>query len=77
MDLTVSKLLHEVDIVLGINWLKQVNPLIDWCSGRVYLPGAIHTALLEGSWLSAEHHGGTVKFLSSTDGLKNIQNEAV
>ena len=77
MDLTVSKLLHEVDIVLGINWLKQVNPLIDWCSGRVYLPGAIHTALLEGSWLSAEHHVGTVKFLSSTDGLKNIQNEAV
>ena len=48
IDLTVSHLLHDVDIVLGINWLKSVNPLIDWCSGRVYLPAAVHTALLEG-----------------------------
>ena len=77
LDLTVSQLLHDVDIVLGINWLKTVNPLIDWCSGRVYLPGAIHTALLEGSWLSSDHHVGTVKILSSTNGLENIKNEAV
>ena len=34
-DLTVSRLLHNVDIVLGVNWLKSVNPLIDWCSGKV------------------------------------------
>ena len=30
IDLTVSHLLHDVDIVLGMNWLKSVNPLIDW-----------------------------------------------
>ena len=47
-DLTVSRLLHNVDIVLGVNWLKSVNPLIDWCSAKVYMPNAIHTALLEG-----------------------------
>ena len=73
MDLTVSQLLHDVDIVLGINWLKHVNPLIDWCSGRVYLPGAVHTALLEGSWLSAEHAIGTVKVLSNSVGLETVQ----
>ena len=77
LDLTVSSLLHEVDIVLGINWLKTVNPIIDWCSGRVYLPGAIHTALLEGTWLSADHAIGTVKLLSTSVGLKSIKDESV
>ena len=55
IDLTVSHLLHDVDIVLGMNWLKSVNPVMDWCSGRVYLLDAVHTALLEGKWLSSEH----------------------
>ena len=77
LDLTISSLLHEVDIVLGINWLKTVNPIIDWCSGRVYLPGAIHTALLEGTWLSADHAIGTVKLLSTSDGLQSIKDESV
>ena len=29
LDLTVTKLLHNLDIVLGINWLCTVNPIID------------------------------------------------
>ena len=77
IDLTVSHLLHDVDIVLGNNWLKSVNPLIDWCSGRVYLPAAVHAALLEGKWLSSEHAIGTVKVLSDSAGLKSVENSAV
>ena len=77
LDLTVSSLLHEVDIVLGINWLKTVNPIIDWCSGRVYLPGAVHTALLEGTWLSVDHAIGIVKLLSTSIGLESIKDESV
>ena len=77
IDLIVSHLLHDVDIVLGINWLKSMNPLIDWCSGRVYLPGAVHTALLEGKWLSSEHAIGTVKVLSDSAGLKSVEDSAV
>ena len=46
VDLTVTSLLHEVDLVLGINWLQLVSPVIDWSSGKVYLPNAVHTALL-------------------------------
>ena len=30
LDLTVSKLLHNVDVVLGMNGLCTVNPIIDW-----------------------------------------------
>ena len=74
-DLTVSRLLHNVDIVLGINWLKSINPLIDWCSGKVYMPKAIHTALLEGRWLSAEHTIGTVRVLSDSTGLNNVHED--
>ena len=32
-DFTVYRLLHDVDIVLGVNWLKTINPIIDWSSG--------------------------------------------
>ena len=74
-DLTVSRLMHNVDIVLGVNWLKSVNPLIDWCSGKVYMPNAIHTALLEGRWLSSEHAIGTVRILSNSKGLECIQDD--
>ena len=34
IDFTVSDLLHNVDIVLGITWLKEYNPLVDWSSGK-------------------------------------------
>ena len=73
----VSHLLHDVDIVLGMNWLKSVNPIIDWCSGRVYLIDGVHTALLEGKWLSSEHAIGTVKILSDFAGLKAVENAAI
>ena len=73
----LSHLLHDVDIMLGVNWLKYVNPIIDWCSGRVYLPGAVHTALLEGKWVSSEHAIGTVKMLSNPAELKDVQNDHV
>ena len=46
VGLTVTSLLHEVDLVLGVNWLQLVNLVVDWSSGKVYLPNAVHTALL-------------------------------
>ena len=63
VGLTVTSLLHEVDLVLGINWLQLVSPVIDWSSGKVYLPKAIHTALLQGDWLAGHVKSGT------TDGV--------
>ena len=77
IDLTLSHFLHDVNIMLGMNWLKSVNPLIDWCSGRVYLLDAVHTALLEGKWLSSEHAIGTAKIFSDSAGLKSVENAAV
>ena len=36
-NLTVASLLHQADLVLGVSWLKQVSPLIDWNAGAMYL----------------------------------------
>ena len=63
VGLTVTSLLHEVDLVLGINWLQLVSPVIDWSSGKVYFPNAVHTALLQGDWLAGHMKAGTVTVL--------------
>ena len=51
VGLIVTNLLHEVDLVLGMNWLQLVNLVVDWGGGRLYIPNAVHTGLLQGDWL--------------------------
>ena len=77
VDLTVLKLLHDVDIVLGMNWIEWGNPLIELCAGKMYLPISVHTAHLSGSWLDHQHKTVTVKTTSTHEGLKEIKNEAM
>ena len=43
VDLTVTSLVHSVDVVLGMTWLKSVRPVIDWVSGEVYTPNSVST----------------------------------
>ena len=64
IGLTVTTLLHDVDLVLGMNWLKLVNPIVDWCGARLYVPNIVHTALLKGNWLEDHVKVGTVTVLS-------------
>ena len=72
VGLTVTNLLHEVDLVLGINWLRLVNPVVDWSSGKIYLPNAVHTALLQGDWLAGHVKSGTVTVLAGGQELEQI-----
>ena len=64
VGLTITSLLHEVDLVLGMNWLQLVSLVIDWSSGKVYLPNAVHTTLLQGDWLEGHVKSGTVTVLA-------------
>ena len=64
IGLAVTNLLHEVDLVLGINWLQLLNPVVDWGGARLYIPNAIHTALLQDDWLVGHVQSGTVTVLS-------------
>ena len=69
---TVTNLLHEVDLVLGVNWLQLVNLVIDWSSGKVYLPNVVHTTLLQGDWLASHVKAVTVTVLSSEEDLQKM-----
>ena len=70
VGLTVTNLLHEVDLVLGINWLQLVNPVVDWSGARLYVPNAVLPSLLQGNWLEGHVQAGTVTVLSSKEDLK-------
>ena len=34
IGLIVTALLHDVDLVLGMNWLQSVNPMVDWSGAQ-------------------------------------------
>ena len=40
-NLIVCNLLHDVDVVLGMTWLKVADPLIRWSTGHVYIPDSV------------------------------------
>ena len=56
----------------GWNWLELVNPVIDWSHGTIYLPNAVHTALLQGEWLQNHIRAGTVTVLAGQEDLKQM-----
>ena len=73
IGLTVTNLLHEVDLVLGINWLQLVNLVVDWSGARLYVPNAVQTTLLQGDWLEGHMQAGTVTVLSIETELKRMK----
>ena len=73
-NLTVTSLLHQFDLVLGVSWLKQVNPLIDWNAGGMYLflnrfPGSF----LYGQGLESACKIRTVSIIYSSDQLEALK----
>ena len=72
VGLTVTNLLHKVDLVLGINWLQLVNPVVDCSSGKIYLPNAVHTTLLQGGWLEGHVKSGMVTVLAGGHELSRM-----
>ena len=74
MNLTVSRLLHGVDVVLGMTWLKAADPIIRWSTGIVYIPDSISSLQrIMGQWLDKQVKTGTVKVLSTNDELASLK----
>ena len=70
-NLTVSNLLHGVDVVLGMTWLKVADPLIRWSTGHVYIPDSISSfQRIMGQWLDKQVKVGTVKVLSTNEAVR-------
>ena len=73
-NLTVSNLLHGVDLVLGMTWLKVADPLIRWSTGQVYIPDSISSfQRIMGQWLDKQVKVGTVKVLSMNEELESLK----
>ena len=76
-DFTLTKLLHQVDVVLGLNWLQTVNPIIDWKESKLYLPAAVGTSMLTGTWLQDNEKVQIVKVLAIAEELEALKDKNV
>ena len=63
MNFTVTKLLSAVDCVLGMDWLQQWNPVIDWRKQSMYLYVNNHWTQVHGELLEEQHTCGTVRII--------------
>ena len=73
-NLTVCNLLLDVDVVLGMTWLKVADPLIRWSTGHVYIPDSISSfRRIMGPWLDKQVKVGTVKVLSTNEQLESLK----
>ena len=65
IKLTITKLLSNVDIVLGMDWLARWNPMIDWRRQVIHLYVNRHWTQVHGVLLDSSQHVGTVKVLDA------------
>ena len=73
-NLTVTNLLHGVDLVLGMAWLKVADPLIRWSIGQLYIPDSISSfQRIMGQWLDKQVKVGTVRVLSTNEDLESLK----
>ena len=73
-NLTVTNLLHGVDLVLGMAWLKVADPLIRWSTGQLYIPDSISSfQRIMGQWLDKQVKVGTVRVLSTNEDLESLK----
>ena len=62
---TITKLLSNVDIVLGMDWLARWNPVIDWRRQVIHLYVNRHWTQVHGVLLDGTQQVGTVKILDA------------
>ena len=61
ISFTVTKLLSNIDVVLGMDWLKRWNPMIDWKKQTMYIWVNGMWNHVHGILLDVEQHIGTIK----------------
>ena len=61
VNFIVTKLLHNANLVLGINWLSQWKPMIDWKTQNMNIWTRYEWNKISGNLLQSVHSIGTVK----------------
>ena len=73
-DLAVCSLLHNVDLVLGMTWLVEADPLIRWSTDTVYLLDSISSfQRIMGEWIDKQVKVGTLKVLSTNENFESLR----
>ena len=73
-NLTVTNLLHGVDLVFGMAWLKVADPLIRWSTGQMHIPDSKASfQRIMGHWLDKQVKVGTVRVLSANEELESLK----
>ena len=75
LDLTITKLLDNIDVILGMNWLCTVNPIIHYQGAQMFLPDALGSLFLAGFWLDTTKKIGIVKVMQDKDEFAQIQKQ--
>ena len=52
-----------------------MNPIVDWGSGKLYIPNAVQTALIQDSSFEGDMQAGTVTVLSIEEKLSKFKEE--
>ena len=74
MNLTVCRLLHGADVVLGMTWLQVADPIIRWSTGDIYIPDSVSSfQRIMGHWLEKQVKTGTVRVLSTNEQLNSLR----
>ena len=74
MDLTICRLLHGADVVLGMTWLQVADPIIRWSTGDIYIPDSVSSfQRIMGHWLEKQVKTGTVRVLSTNEELNSLR----
>ena len=74
INLTVSNPLHGVDVVLGMTWLKEADPLICWSTRHVDIPDSISSfQRIMDQWLDKQVKVGTIKVLPTNEQLESLK----
>ena len=47
---TIAKLFKGLDLILGMTWLEQVNPFIDWTSKKIFVQQDEEGKWVQGHW---------------------------
>ena len=73
INFTITKLLSNVDIVLGMDWLAQWNPVIDWRRHVMHIWNNNHWECIKGILLDSTQQAGSVKRLEDYLGSDHSQ----
>ena len=60
-----------------MTWLQLMNQVVDWVSGKPYVPNSVQTAFLQGSCLEIHVQTGTVTILSTEEERSKLKEERI